>query len=126
VTLSATDAELGAGTLLTLNLTEFNLDSFYPWTYTCVSAPSVGLRMYNFTPENFYIAEVTYFGDPMYRGAEGRKGVPVKMSGAANGWGSSGIDPDPVGQNVNALYIQPVYAVLTPWEYRRRRLLEYV
>jgi hypothetical protein len=118
VTLSAADAVLGAGALLTLNLTEFNDGSFYPWTYTCVSDGAVGLRLYQFYDE--YTAQVTaYFGDTIYLGPIGtsRKGAPVKMSGAANGW-SPGWDP--MGEDVNSLYIQPVYSALTPWERSRR------
>ena len=57
--------------------------------------------------------EILYYKPTLVRA------IPVKVVGVADGWAAG-----PAGTDETALYIQPVFTTLTPWEFRRRRLLE--
>jgi hypothetical protein len=55
-------------------------------------------------------------GDVCYK-ADTSRALPVKNAGNADGWVQ-------LAGNVENVIIQPVTDALTPWEFRRRRLLE--
>jgi hypothetical protein len=72
-------------------------------------------------PQNWYLFdendEVYY-----YQSTRTRKDVPyVNPGNVGSAWRAYGY-----GTKLSSLYIAPVTTSLTPWEYRRRRLLEYV
>lgn len=113
VSLSAIDANLGAGVLQTLNLVYFDPVSLY----LVYSNKALGAMEQIDLELNGTTWAVKYDGDSYYLLYDAARAIPA---GRAQGYDWQ----EPGGADANTLYIAPVTTWLNPWEYRRRRLLE--
>ena len=117
VSLSAIDANLGAGVMQTLNLSQFDpVGGVYGYRYAEYSNDSTIMLRFI---DNAWSVE--YDGDPYYHldGPQPRAIPAGYVQGNTNWQVDNGDDPA-------TLSIIAVTTHLTPWEYRRRRTLEYV
>ena len=110
VSLSAIDLNLGAGVMQTLNLIVFDPVGQYA-LYSDGQQIELELGGTTWT--------VKWDGDAYYALNDAARAIP--------GTKAQGYDwQEPGGDNADTLYIAPVTTWLNPWEYRRRRALEYV
>jgi len=127
--LSASDVRLGSGVPFAYELTYFvptTQIGYTAWSYTSINDTYDGaqavLTLYkNSVSDASYTADVLYDGDPQYRLSDTtRRSIPMGDVQGNHNW--EAVD----GDDAATLSIMPVTTYLTPWEYRRRRALEYV
>jgi len=124
VTLSASNFSLSV-----FNLTQFNPEASVGYKFCTYTDPNNINRILYYDNGNEFTNQTAWIVDvgtvfpvlrKTYYKITNDKGVPSKSAGVADGWTSS-----PAGTE-DSLYIQPVITSLTPWEFRRRRLLEII
>jgi hypothetical protein len=128
--LSASDVKLGSGVPFAYELSYFfpaTIAGVFAWAYTSIDDTYDGAQseivLYKASGAgNAYEATVTYNAiDDLYQLAGGtRRSIPAGWKQGNTNWVAL------IGANVTSLSIMPVTTYLTPWEFRRRRLLEYV
>ena len=126
LSLSAADTNLhtAAGAPLIMELVEFDpeLTNDFNWHYSSVNAESDTVHMI-FYKDMFNAPFTLTISDPnvnYYYITTANRSVPAGWLQGNLNWMVDG------GSDVTTLSIAPVTTWLTPWEFRRRRLLEYV
>jgi hypothetical protein len=118
VALSAADIPL---VTLTLNIINPNASSGSAVVqYTASGKPALTFNMLNYGLQEWVVWSNAAYVSGLYYQILMPRAVPSKQPYGTEGWSAD------AGANVNSLYINPITTSITPWEQRRRRLLEIV
>ena len=115
--LSAGDYDLGGGAMMTYDLITFQPQNAFAWSYQSTTAVDGVLATLVY--ENDTVS-IVWDGDVYYDLTAIRKDIPAGWIQGNENWAPH------EGSLETSISIMPVTTYLTPWEHRRRRLLETV